>query len=287
MRILKKIAMIPLFLSMAISVQFTVPGCESPSDSDDDEDEITADIYTPTNDYYVKVQVIKFGLFGCAQATIEKDSQPIENADIEINDVQLTMDDFGNYSDTTGTLEYKEGTVYMLEVRVGNSLIAKGNAIMPSAPTIENLEDSSSHVINTPLNIDWKSTKNTTSVQVKVESPWPADDYESRFLSPEPSSFTIPGDVFSEIGGYSVSVEANFGIPSGITAGAIDSSLGYNIEGAAGVFIAVNVSEQLTIIIPGRSSVLSQEKRSRKKEIWDSRFLGQLRTRKSVISHNP
>lgn len=175
----------------------------------------------------------------------------------------------------------------MLEVRVGNNLIATGNAIMPSVPTIENLEDSSSHSINTPLNINWKLTKNTTSVQVKVESPWPADGYESLFLSPEPSSFTIPGDVFSEIGEYSVSVEANFGIPSGIAASAIDSSLGYNIEGAAGVFIAINVSEQLTIIIPGRSSALLQEKRSTKKEIWDSRFLGQVRNRQSVISHNP
>ena len=197
MRILKKIAMIPLFLSMAISVQFTLPGCESPSDSDDDEDEITADIYTPTNDYYVKVQVIRFGLFGCAQATIEKDSQPIENANIAINEVKLTSNDFGNYSDTTGTLEYKEGTVYMLEVRMGNSLIAMGNAIMPSAPTIENLEDSSSHSINTPLNIDWKLTQNTTSVQVKVEYLGSSDDYESLFLSPVHSSFTIPGDVFS------------------------------------------------------------------------------------------
>ena len=172
-RINKKYLLHIFMLFTAISIQISLPGCD---DSDTVEVLHTVEVFEPTNDYNVIVQIFGLGPMSCAAAGVVLDNSYIENAEITINGNQLTFSDssdFGLSSSVPIEMELKymyggnqisftAGTKYILEASHNGTSIASGTAYMPKTPEITNIESPYDHSIDTPLLIEWDEDENTT-----------------------------------------------------------------------------------------------------------------------------
>jgi hypothetical protein len=241
-----------IFLAL-LSIQFNLNSC-----SDENGDSLTAPENKPTNDYEVVVEVVSFGgLAGCTTGSIALLNEPVSDAEFLLNGVQLSNDPssiFSNlYTDTLGVINYQPGTSYKLEVSHNGNVIASGDAKMPSVPEVTNLEDMDTHNLNKSLEVKWKKVNNATSLEVYIDG-YVYDsavgdsvhrEYSTELLSPDKVSCVIPDTLFNTPGIYVMGVTAYYGVnPGNFTVDINDTegyTKGYNIKGAAGVFLAANV----------------------------------------------
>ena len=85
-----------------VSFQIAIPSCENPFSSDGSTPEIIGDVYEPNNNYYADVRIIKVGVFGCTQALVFLDGEPLSDVEIKINKIQLEEEDYGVFGDPEG-----------------------------------------------------------------------------------------------------------------------------------------------------------------------------------------
>ncbi len=242
----KKIMMFLFMLSLAVTIQFTFPACEDKKDDDSENiPDYTADVNEPTNDYTVIVQLMGFGSMGCGIGEVLDQNGIITDAEIKVNGLPFEFDDeMDAYSESSGNLSYNPGTSYTLEVNRGGEVIATGTARMPTVPTITEPALPYQHALNQPLTVKWQKVNYATSLAVMVStdildtSGYDYIGYDSEILPPDLTEYTIPGDIFSTTGDYSLSIGAYHGTPPGISPASVDSSKGYNIEKAGGLFMA-------------------------------------------------
>lgn len=242
----KRFLIIIFTIFSIVSIQIAIPSCENPFSSDGDTPEIMGDENEPTNNYYADVRIIKMGLFGCAQASISLDGEPVNDVEIQINKIVYERDSFGDLEDPDGNIKYSERTEYNLVVKREGETIAAGITYMPSLPKIMNLSDGEYHNTNTPLLVDWEFTRLASAIGIKLEL-GATTVTEPPLLPIFPSQYTIPGHFFDEPGSYTLSVIGYNGIAPGINVTELDSSIGYNIIGPAGVFVAINMDDPITI----------------------------------------
>ena len=245
---MKKIPLLlfALYLSLSVSIQ----GCgdDDPTGPNDEENQVT--VNDPTNDYNISATILKTGFFGCTIIAVDNNG-PVTDATVKINDMELTGQTFGVYWDSSGVVGYVAGNQYELTVSVGGNEIASGTAIMPSEPTITNLADSISHGANQPLTVEWKEPTNATSIQLVLARPFPSDSFTTVFLAISPTTYTIAGSLFSVDGSYQLTIAAYYGFNPGLND---NSTKGYNIKGAAGVFVAINSTGSTVITVGDGSS---------------------------------
>lgn len=237
--LMSRIALYLILIYMSVSVSFQ--SCSNSTEPNIETNDVT--INDPTNDYRVDATVIKFGFFGCAFVTVNNDGS-ITDADVSINEVEFFHDFDGQYQDSTGSMKYEVGKKYELKVSHNGAEIAHGIAIMPSEPTILGLPDTSLHPAGEALKLSWEKPSSASSVQVLMIKDNIFELYETEFLEPGISSHTIPGEEFTLNGEYDLMVIAYHGFLPGVNE---DSSKGYNISGAAGVFLASNFSPTVVL----------------------------------------
>ena len=262
------------FLALCLmTIQFNMTSCSSATDSEDPIGE--AVVNDPTNDYQVVAQVISVGgLGGCSIGTVAQGEGIIENADFKINDVTL-VHKYPVYADTLFLLSFFPGSNYSLNVSHNGATIATGTAIMPSTPVISNASSFQNHDLNTSLTVKWQAVKNAHSVQLTINSEFydpftqiPVErGYASPLLSPETTSHTIPDTLFNYPGEYTLGIIAYHGVNPGIDIDNLEDNgyiQSYNMEGAAGAFLAVSLSsaEGETITV-GNPSLTKTVKRNR------------------------
>ncbi|MCH7887563.1 MAG: hypothetical protein IIA58_06340 [Candidatus Marinimicrobia bacterium] len=243
---MKKMPLLLFALYMSLSISFQGCGDDEPTGPDDEENQVT--VNEPTNDYIVTALIFKSGFFGCTFIIVDKNG-PVTDAIVKINGLKLTGQNGGLYFDSLSVVGYGLGNSYDLSVEIGGNEIASGTAIMPSQPTITNLADSVQHEVNQPITVEWDEPTNASSVQLTLSRPFPSEDFATEFLGITPTSYTLPGSLFAVDGNYSLTAAAYYGLNPGLNE---DSTKGYNIKGAAGVFIAINSTEQ-TVITVGNS----------------------------------
>ncbi|MCK5330666.1 MAG: hypothetical protein KAK01_04590 [Candidatus Marinimicrobia bacterium] len=246
---LKKISLFILMLSLAVTIQLTFPACEENDDNGDNGDNgdlHQVGVLDPTNDYEVIVQIMGIGSMGCSMGDVILNGSAVEDADFKINSVEFVYDeDLEVYTDQSNLIAYTAGTEYNLIIKHSENTIATGYAIMPSIPTVNNITSPYSHNLNTDLELEWVDVTNASSILVTVQFEdtvtWEDEIYHSGLISGEATSFTIPGSFFDSNGEYVLTIEAYYGIKEGLDMDAIDSTKGYNIDGPAGIFMAVTV----------------------------------------------
>ena len=243
---LKRFLIIIFTIFSIVSIQIAIPSCENPLSSDRNTPEIMGDVYEPTNNYYADVRIIKMGLFGCTQVSVSLDGDSVHDVEIQINKIVYESDSFGDVEDLDETIDYSEREEYSLVIEHGGETIATGITYMPSHPKILNLLDGEYHNANTPLFVDWKFTSLASAIGIKLEL-GSATITEPPLLPILPSQYTIPGHYFDEPGSYTLSVIGYNGIAPGINVAELDSSIGYNIIGSAGIFVAVNMDDPISI----------------------------------------
>ena len=268
-----------------LSIQFNITSCSSGTDADDDGSK--ASVKDPTNEYQAVVEVVSFGgVSGCSIAAVVLNNESVIDAVIHLNDVTLTNDTnnflAGLYSDSLFELSYESGTDYTLEIFHLGKKIASGKAKMPSTPKFTNLDNIRHHNLNENMTVTWEKIENATSLEltIKGEVYDPAqDDYSSReysteLLSPTSTSFTIPDTFFSIPGEYTLGLVAYYGVNSGaktnITDGSSPYTKSYNMDGAAGVFLAANLSsyEGESIIVGAPSTIMKNSKAAKNRPMF-------------------
>lgn len=232
---------------MSLSVSIQGCGDDDPTGPNDEENQVT--VNDPTNDYNISATIFKLGFLGCTFIAVDNNG-PVTDATVKINDMELTGQISSVYWDSSGVVGYVAGSQYELTISVGGNEIASGTAIMPSEPTITNLLDSISHDANQPLTVEWKEPTNATSIQLVLVRPFPSDSFATVFLAISPTTYTIPGSLFSVDGSYQLTIAAYYGFNPGLNN---NFTKGYNIKGAAGAFVATN-STGSTVITVGNSS---------------------------------
>ncbi len=240
---LKKISLFMLMLSLAVTIQLTFPACE---EDDDNGDLHQVEVLDPTNDYEVIIQIMGIGSMGCSMGDVILNGSTVTDADFKINSAEFIYDeDSEAYIDESNMIAYTAGTEYNLKIKHNGNTIAAGYAVMPSIPTVNNITSPHSHTLNTDLELEWVDVSNASSILVTIQyedtATWEYEIYQSGLISGEATSFTIPGSFFDSNGEYVLSIEAYYGIKEGLDMDAIDSTKGYNIDGPAGVFMAVTV----------------------------------------------
>lgn len=240
---LKKISLFILMLSLAVTIQLTFPACE---EDDDNGDLHQVEVLNPTNNYEVIVQIMGIGSMGCSMGDVMLNGSTITDADFKINSVEFIYDeDIEAYMDESNMIAYTAGTEYNLSIKHNGNTIATGYAVMPSIPMVNNISSPYPHTLNTDLELEWVDVSNASSILVTVQYEdtvtWEDEIYQSGLISGAATSFTIPGSFFDSNGEYLLAIEAYYGIKEGPIMDAIDSTKGYNIDGPAGVFMAVTV----------------------------------------------
>ena len=270
MKIKKILTILALCL---MTIQFNMTSCSSATDSEDPIGE--AFVNDPTNDYQVVAQVISVGgLGGCTIGTVAHTEEIVENADFKINDVTL-IHQYPVYTDTLFQLSFFPGSNYSLNISHNGVTIATGTAIMPSTPVISNASSIQNHDLNSSLTVNWQSLKNAHSVQLSIAGEFydpftqisVERGYASPLLTPETTSHTIPDTLFSFPGEYSLGIIAYYGVNPGFDIDNLEDNgyiQSYNMEGAAGVFMAVSMSsaEGETITV-GNPSLTKTVKKNR------------------------
>lgn len=260
---MKKIPLILFALYMSVTINLQGCGDDEPTRPNDEEHQVI--INDPTNDYRVTALIWKSGFVGCTCVLVDNNG-PVTDAIVKINDLRITGQDGGLYTDSSAVVGYGVGNRYELTVDVGGNEIASGTAIMPSQPTITNLADSIQHDANQPLTVEWEEPTNATSVQLALTRPSPSPDFGTEYLGITPTTYTLPGTLFAADGDYDLTVSAYYGLNPGLND---DSTRGYNIEGAAGVFIAVNSTEQTVITVGDGSGGSLMKLNTRMKRILE------------------
>lgn len=247
-----------LMLTLLISIELSLPGCE---DSKEDDVTHTVEVYTPTNNHKVVVQIFGVGSMSCAVAGVILDDAYVEDAGIKLNGYELTYTDSSNitfsssipiemelkYQYDGNQISFAAGTEYVLEATHQGNTIASGTAFMPSSPEITNIESPYNHSLNTALTIEWDEDEYTTLYQFTCQTTIEDEDgneIEKEFekiLSSAATSITIPDTFFSNPGEYLISITAIYGIDSTVDINQPDTTKGYNIEGPIGSFIATAV----------------------------------------------
>ncbi len=250
MRLIKRIFVLLFFILMSIQFQWA---CD---EDKKDTGVLNAPINDPKNDYQVVVEIISFGgLNGCAAGFIERNSEPVTNATIKVNEVPFYNDTtsiFTNlYADTLNALNYNYFTRYNLIVEHDGKLVARGQADMPSLPVVENLSNPVQHGLNKALTVKWKKVERATAIQVIVSgyvyNPVIKDTVERSFnsglLKPTTTQITVPDTLFKLPGTYVLGILAINGINAGTYSFQLYDEEGkfyksFNMEGAAGIFLA-------------------------------------------------
>lgn len=276
MKIKKLITIIILFF---LTIQINITSCSDSTGSNETGEDYTTTVKDPTNDYEVVVEVISFGgLGGCTVAAIKLMDEPVIDAEFTVNNVTLVTDTtsiLNNlYSDEMYELSYLPGTNYSLNVLHMGSVIATGTSIMPSTPVFTNLKTIQHHNLNTDLQVSWKKIYNASSLSLSITGyvydPSRQDSVSREFdtgtISPATTSFTIPDTFFTIPGEYTMGIVAYHGINPGEDADVIITDSGYlksyNMDGAAGVFLAANgSSEEGAVITVGNLSLLKKSDR--------------------------
>jgi hypothetical protein len=244
---LKKITIGCMLFFMAVSIPVYIPSC-SPNSPQNDEGR-----------YYVTMIAVNMGgISGCGSgvsAVVKYDSahnntftQVINDADVEINSVKLIGDSSsGNYYISDSIIRIDSGTQYSLIAKRAGVVIATGNAIMPSTPSILSPVNGSQHQINTDLPVSWATINNATSIFLSIQYSDSLNPdttiYSSTGLPPTDTTFTVPASVFSIPGIYSIDMFATYGLPVGIQSPikyGFDSTKSYNISGSSGMCVAAN-----------------------------------------------
>lgn len=243
-----------IFMSVSVSFQ----SCGNSTEPEIETNVVSVNV--PTNGYLVKANITQTGFFGCANVTVYKDGA-ITDATVKINQVEFFYQFSELYQDTLGLMEYEIGKKYELKVSHNGVEIANGIAIMPSEPIITGLPDTSNHSANQELTVSWKKPSSASSIQVIMITDFLIDSYESNHLEPNITSHIIPGERFASNGEFDLMVVAYHGFLPGVIE---DSSEGYNINGAAGEFIASNVSEAVVLnvidgAVPSVSNTMSDK----------------------------
>tara|TARA_B100001964_G_C14172190_1_gene572026 strand:- start:207 stop:926 length:720 start_codon:yes stop_codon:yes gene_type:complete len=227
-------------------------------DKDEENSSCNVDLSTntPTNDYNVigQLALVKMfgGIMGCAIVEVTKDGVPITDAVVTINGEEVPNEDMGFvYS---AQLSLSPGSEWELEVSHNGSIIASGNTCIPTEPTISNLDSGDVHTKNTSLTVQWNSVDYATSIIVEMVDWNDGSEHSSGFLDPSITSYTIPDTVFNFSSTFydTISCNINVSAVSGVSPGVIDENdeeIGYNIEGASGVFMGVNQSS-VEILVP-------------------------------------
>ena len=242
------------FLMIAfLTVQFQW-ACDK--EKKNDTNLLQAPVNDPKNNYEVIVEIISFGgINGCAFGSVEQNNQFVGNAEIKVNEVSFYSDTTSFFSfyfaDTLNPLKYTTLTKYQLSVKHAGKVIAQGQAVMPSVPAVRNLSNPTQHSLNKALLVQWQKVEQATAIQVivtgKVYNPTIKDTVEKEFdsglLSPETTQITIPDTMFNLPGTYVLGIVALNGINPGMIPTQLYDENGhyqksYNIEGAAGIFLA-------------------------------------------------
>ncbi|MEJ2054253.1 MAG: hypothetical protein P8X42_10065, partial [Calditrichaceae bacterium] len=179
----------------------------------------------------------------------------------------------GLYQEESGVLSYLAGTNYTLNVSHIGTQIATGTAVMPSVPVFKNLTGLSPHPLNQNMVVTWEDVENATSLELSlsgdVYDPVLQSeierDFNSGLISASSNSFTIPDTFFTHAGEYTLGMTAYHGINPGSEAYNADDYLkSYNMKGAAGLFIVVNLSsedgEAITVGNPGKIAAKSKDR---------------------------
>jgi hypothetical protein len=228
---------------LAVTIQFTFPACEDKKS--EDSHEVT--VNDPTNDYTVFVQIIGMGSSGCTMGSVEILGENVDDAQVQINKQSLVYDEDSEiYTDDSGVIQYSPGSKYNLVVKHNGVEIASGYTIMPSIPTITNLESPVEHSLNQSLTVEWKAVDHASAIAVLVSTSiydtttWEYKEYDTGLMQPSLTSYTIPDTFFNIAGEYSLSIAAYYGVLPGMDMDNPDTTKGYNLEGAAGMFITTN-----------------------------------------------
>jgi len=249
---MKKIILTSLMFCMMCSVQIYFVGCEDQSESDQlspDED-VGAEQFTPTNNYSINARIVGVdigfgGLSACADVTILKDDQAIDDALVLVNEDTIEYS-FGIYQASVMTSD-----VYNLTITHNGSTIATGSAKIPlSIPEIINLDSGDVHFKDTDLLVEWNMVDSVTAWQI-VSTKNQIPNFESTLLPDDISSYTIPGINFSSGNGteYIIQVNAINGLYPGDEEALINPEVGYAIDGPSGYLIGLNQSDAIAIYV--------------------------------------
>ncbi len=267
---IKKIFSWLILLLMAVQFQWS---CNKDKT---DTEILSTPVNEPQNDYMVVVEIISFsGLGGCASGFVEKADQPITDAKLHINRVPLINDSsamiFPNYyADTLNALSYNYFTRYQLTVEHQGKVVATGSTVMPSIPFIKNLNNPQTINVNDELVVKWEKVEQATALQIivggRIYDPVLKDsvdrEFDSGLIEPNRTSITIPDTLFRLPGTYVLGIVAF----NGLNPGALPQNLydeqgnyhkGYNLEGAAGLFLSAMVYPDpygLQIVVKGSAA---------------------------------
>lgn len=261
----KKVLIGVMLFFMAVTVPVIVPSCgkSSPNGTDNPGPSIN----TPTNNYTVRMMVVYFGgLGGCVTGSVSRDSAGVQ---VPVMDAQVTLN--GVAIDTMGESYTKlgivsdPGTSYALKVTHGGAEIASGTAIMPVIPVFT-APASQVHAKNTALAVTWNTVSFASTIGVEVaytDTVSGIEDstvYSSPSLAGTETSVTVPASAFAGSGTYIVTISAINGLPAGLDLENLDTTKGYNITGAAGVFLAANTASDTLYVdyFPPRKNVLAK-----------------------------
>ncbi len=258
---------------LLIAVQFQFYSCEEKNN----DPILSAPVNEPENTYEVVVEIVSFGgISGCSAAFINKDNQAVADAEVRVNGVEFQNDTTfisSFYADTLNRLSYTYFTSYKLEVKHDGKIIATGKAEMPSPPVIKNIRNPYRHSLNKPLTVKWQKVSKATSIQLVIGStiydPVTKDSVEKVFdsglLSTTKTSLTIPDTMFSAPGEYILGITSFYGLNPGMEIGNLFDQegyhKGYNLKGAAGIFLTADVypgPEGIKIIVE-QSSALKKD----------------------------
>jgi hypothetical protein len=267
---------IGIFILCLFTIQINMTSCSTSDDNADNGNGRTAEVNEPTNDYQVVAQVISFGgLGGCTAVNVEQSVYNINDATVKINNIILPPDSSldGLYQEESGVLSYLEGTNYTLDISHIGTQIATGTAVMPSVPVFKNLTGLSPHPLNQNMVVTWEAIENATSLELSLSGDVYDPDLQSEIernfnsglISASSNSFTIPDTFFTHAGEYTLGMTAYHGINPGSEAYNADDYLkSYNMKGAAGLFIVVNLSsedgEAITVGNPGKIAAKSKDR---------------------------
>ena len=237
------------------SIQFSACGSNEEKTMDEAASSCTdTPMNTPTNEYMVIAQAIG-GIQSCGIVMISKDGDNVVDANVKINNTPLLYDEYLGYA---GYIDASTAGAEMeLEVTHNGTLIAGGKTCVPSNPTITNIDSGDVHQRNTNLQVQWNSVDYATAIEVSATSTTGDDDYSSGFLEPTTSTHTIPATWFDLSSSWDVIAECTITVNAinGISTdneniiGSDSLEVGYNLEGASGLFISIN-GDETTIYVP-------------------------------------
>jgi len=272
-------------LSLAISIQISIPGCEDKKD----DNSISVDINDPTNDYQVVVQIYGMGSMSCAAGGVKLNGDDVDDAIVKINNKELTHSDSSDFTISSispfnmllkyfyegNELTFTSGTKYDLQISHNGNSIASGIAYMPKTPEITNIESPYAHIINTPLVIEWDEDNYTSLFQVNCSANLEdeeGNEIEKEFeevFSSSITTCTIPDTFFNSPGEYFISISAIYGVTEESITVNPDTTMGYNILGPSGSFLALTVfpsnpfGDGFIINVSESASIVNSKKKSK------------------------